>query len=296
MRRCRFPFGGDLNSTSGPDVLLAALSEALHGDPRFEPLACGPQPADTVAWYPTYHWANEIRAAMTRGERFAVGPNVIFSDSQQPGVGGFETALLQYPNLAASLCLSRWYAALQEKHFKAKTPVFILDYPLPQAWIWRDAFTYTGEHLFAFIKGGAAEFAVFAALQKHFPTMTAIHYGRYAREQLFTASQSSAACFYISREDHYPLAAVEIGLMGCPIISDEKICSVVQHGVTGIIAAVRERGESDGFRWTADAAERMAVEWKAAAQMDRGAVREATIRKHSAALMRERVAAQLGLG
>jgi hypothetical protein len=84
--------------------------------------------------------------------------------------------------------------------------------------------------------------------------------------------------------------------MGCPIISDERSCPVLRHSVNGIIAAVRERGESDPFVWAKDAAERMAVEYAGACKLDRSMVRSATIAAHDPVLMRERVASQLQLG
>ncbi len=300
MRRCRFPFAGDLNSRSGPDVLVAALSEALRPDPRFADLNEQPWGPDDVAWFPVGH--HLIAKFMAEGRPFAIGPNVLFGHSQHPGAYGIEPQLLAYQNFAAVFTLSRWYSALQQKHFTQKSKHFILDYPLPQSWIplannkISERFVSSG---MIFRKGGAAEQGIAVAIKMLLPAnfhLTEIIYGRYSRSDLFYAAKCSPVCFYISSEDHYPLAAVEIGLMGCPIISDEKICSVVQHGITGIISAVRERGESDEFKWTDDAAERMIVEWKAATAMDRSAVREATIRKHDPALMRERVAAQLGLG
>ena len=117
-----------------------------------------------------------------------------------------------------------------------------------------------------------------------------MQYGQFTREQLFDAARSSRVCFYVSREDHYPLTAVEIGLMGCPIVSDEKSCPVVAHGLTGIVAPVRERGESEPFAWTPDASERMAAEFEAAASLRPEEVRAATIAKHSPERCRERVA------
>lgn len=307
MRKCRFPFAGNLNSTSGPDVLVAAISEALRGDPRFADLNEQPRGADDIAWFPVGH--HLIAKFMREGRPFAIGPNVIFGNSQMPGACAGEPELLAYQNYAAIFTLSRWYSALQQKHFAQKTNHFILDYPLPREWTrlpWEDiADRYP--HNFPivqqqdidatiFMKGAEPETKIVAELMRRFPNGRVVQYGRYNRTNLFEAARSSRACFYISREDHYPLAAVEIALMGCPIISDEKSCPVLQHGVNGICAPVRERGESEPFAWTADAAERLAVEWKAAADMDRGAIRAATIRKHAPALMRERVAAQLGLG
>jgi hypothetical protein len=294
MRRCRFPFAGDLNSTSGPDVLVAAISEALRGDDRFADLNAQPWGADDVAWFPVGH--HLIAQFMREGRPFAIGPNVAFQNSQMPGCDVAERQLLLCQNFAAIFTLSRWYSALQQKHFAQKSKHFILDYPLPREWI-DDG--WGGDRLhdaMIFLKGGQCERAIGAELSTHFASGRSIRYGEYNRHDLFTAARTSRTCFYISREDHYPLAAVEIALMGCPIISDEKSCPVLQHGVNGICAPVRERGESDPFAWTPDAAERLAVEWKAAAAMDRCAIREATIRKHSPSLMRERVAAQLGLG
>ena len=52
MKRCRFPFGGNLNARSGPDVLIGALSEALRADPRFVPLTDDPPGAEEVDWHP----------------------------------------------------------------------------------------------------------------------------------------------------------------------------------------------------------------------------------------------------
>lgn len=297
MRKCRFPFAGDLTSRSGPDVLVAALSEALRPDPRFADLNVQPWGADDIAWFPVGHWL--IKKFMAEGRPFAIGPNVLFGDSQQPGACGGERELLAYQNFAGIFTLSRWYSALQQKHFAQKSRHYILDYPLPQAWVVEDFFLggkLKSYDAIIFVKGGATEQQIAVALSCRIESCRLLQYGQYTRTELFALAASSRVCFYISREDHYPLAAVEIGLMGCPIISDERACPVLQHGVNGIIATVRERGESEPFAWTADAADRMAVEWKAAANMNRSAIREATIRQHSPALCRERVAAQLQLG
>lgn len=295
--RCRFPFSGTLESRSGPDILLYALSEALRGDPRFVPFDAPNAPGD-ITWFPTFHRMGEILAAIRAGQRIAIGPNVLWGNSSTPLCDATEREIAGYQNYAGIFTLSRWYSASQQKHFAQKSNHYILDYPLPRAWLdipWKPIAPIS--HL-VYVKGGAEEFAIATQLSKVLPrgSIAFITYGRYTRADLLREAANAKACFYVSREDHYPLAAVEIGLMGCPIISDERSCPVVSHGLTGIIAPVRERGESEPFAWTPDAAERMAVEWKAAAAMDRTAIREATIRKHSPTLCRERVAAQLGLG
>jgi len=274
-------------------VLVAAISEALRGDVRFADLNEQPWGPDDVAWFPVGH--HLIAKFIKEGRSFAIGPNVAFQLSQQPGYDDSERAIMAYQNYAAIFTLSRWYSALQQKHYEQKSRHYILDYPLPLAWQEKPYRFVRDGSAMVFVKGGPAEHKIANELARRFNVLPTV-YGSYTRDDLFYRSGRSRACFYVSREDHYPLAAVEIGLMGCPIISDEKSCPVIIHGVNGICAAVRERGENDPFAWTADAADRLAVEWRAATQIDRVAIRGATIRKHSPELLRERVAAQLGLG
>jgi hypothetical protein len=230
------------------------------------------------------------------GKRIAIGPNVAFCNSQYPGQGDGERELLAYQNYAAVMTLSRWYSALQQKWFAQKSNHYILDYPLPQLWVGAWTPTTPSVDAFIFIKGGAEERRIGYELKRRFTNSITLEYGSYSREQLFDAARRSRVCFYVSREDHYPMAAVEITLTNCPIISDERACPAFKHGITGIVAAVRERGESDPFVWAKDAAERLAVEYAGACKLDRGMVRASTITAHDPALMRERVAAQLGLG
>jgi hypothetical protein len=293
VRKCRFPYAGDLSSTSGPDVLVAAITTAIRDDPRFANLNDHPWGPDDIAWYPVGHaW---IWDAMKKGQPFAVGPNVLYGSSQQPGACDGEAQLMAYQNYAAIFTLSRWYSALQQKHFAQKSKHYILDYPNP--WLESKLVTTQDTDAFIFIKGGDAEKQVAREIRINGQIVpVVVGYGRYTRDVLFDTARRSKVCFYISREDHYPLAAVEITLMGCPIVSDERSCPVLRHGINGIIAAVRERGESDPFVWAKDAAERMAVEYSGACKLDRAMVRAATIAAHDPALMRERVAAQLGLG
>jgi hypothetical protein len=177
-----------------------------------------------------------------------------------------------------------------------KSRHYILDYPLPQKWLTIPIDAQNDFDAMIFLKGGAIEQTIANEIRTRIPRSVIIQYGAYTRDQLFDAARRSKCCFYISREDHYPLAAVEITLTGCPIVSDERSCPVLRHGANGILAAVRERGESDPFVWAKDAAERMAVEYAGACKLDRSMVRAATIAAHDPALMRERVAAQLGLG
>jgi len=300
MKRCRFPFtpAASLNSRSGPDVLVAALSEAFRGDPRFADLndpawAACPDRSEDVPWFPVWH---HLMAAM-RGLRkpFAIGPNVLWGNSSAPLADQQERAIAGYAGYAAIFSLSRWYLASLEKHFVQRTGFHLLDYPLPDSWLKEPWETERTHDALVFVKGGLEEARIAAALGGRFHTPIFLKYGEYRREQLFHAARSARACFYVSREDHYPLAAVEIGLMGCPIISDERACPVAAHGLTGILTPVRERGESSPFTWAPDAAERMAAEFEAAAAMRPQDVRNATIAKHSRARCRERVAAILEL-
>lgn len=287
MPRIRFPFAGNLNSHSGPDVLVGAITEAIRNDPRFVDLNKSPWQEGDITWYPVLSQA--LLADIHAGRQIAIGPNVLFADSQQPGAGEHERRLMAYENYAAVFTLSRWYSALQQRLFLQKRKHFVLDYPLPEQWLTRPVLKEQKQPGFVFFKGGPAEYAIV----QHFVNLRAlpvVQYGSYSRDQLFDQAGRSRVCFYVSREDHYPLAAVEIGLMGCPIISDERACPVIRHGVNGIICPVRERGEQERFAWTADAADRMLNEARGAESIPRDVVREATLTIHSAARFRDRVA------
>lgn len=292
---CRFPFtpAAGLDSTSGPTVLVAALTDALRADPRFEDINAGPLRADDVPWFPVH--SAQLVKCMREGRRVAIGPNVLFGSSQAPGACAGEKELMAYENYAAIFTLSRWYSELTRRHFTQKTNHFILDYILPAAWLRQPSCALIARDAMIYLKGGKEETRIADALRAAFPSHVLIRYGAFTRAQLFEAARTSRACFYISREDHYPLAAVEIGLMGCPIISDERACPVVAHRLTGLVCPVRERAEDAPFTWAADSANRLAAEWPGAVVMDRAAIRGRTIARHSAPAAVERIASALKL-
>jgi len=180
------------------------------------------------------------------------------------------------------------------KNMVQQTNHHLVDYPLPSAWRAVDWFYKIERDALIVVKGGKEEEAIAAKLVERFPSNLVLRYGAWTRKDLMAAAASSRACFYISREDQYPLAAVEIGLMGCPIISDERSCPVVAHRLTGIVCPVRERSHAEPFTWSADAADRMAAEFAGAVAMDRPEIRRATIERHGHAVV-DRVAAILGV-
>lgn len=297
-RRCLFPHaaGDMLHSTSGPSVLMASITEAVSGDRRFANID-RPAGPDDVIWYPTYMHRPQVLAAVRSGSRLAIGPNVLFSNSCAPGAAGFEAEVCAHTNYQAVFTLSRWYCELTRKAMAQQDCHYLLDFPLPAAWaalpaggpILRDAFIYIKQ-------ASPVESAIATEIAAAFPGARVLGYGGYKRDDLLEAARSSRACFFISHDDHYPLSAVEIGLMGCPIISDEKSCPPLVHRLTGIMTPVRERREGEPAKWASDAARRMIAEFPGALAMDRNAVREATLSRHEPSAAVERMAAALGLG
>jgi hypothetical protein len=241
---------------------------------------------------------------------------MIFANSQAAGMGPHEDVICRYENYQAVFTLSRWYSELTRKTMKQQNCHRIIDFIAPASWLmfrgtdemrkvagattpkyevpsrWPYMQTIERDALIV-VKGGAQEQEIGAKLAARFPSNVVLTYGKFTRDALLDAAMSSRACFYVSREDHYPLAAVEIGLMGCPIISDERSCPVLAHRINGVVCPVRERGESSPFLWAPDAAERLAAEWSGAVTMDRGAIRQATIWRQSAPAAVERIAAAL---
>jgi len=90
-RVCRFPFAPerDFDSTSGPTVLEAALTEAFSSDERFGDFNAGPAP-DDMLWFPTFKKMGSILEAIHAKRPVAIGPNVLFALSRVPGSGKHE--------------------------------------------------------------------------------------------------------------------------------------------------------------------------------------------------------------
>ena len=289
--KIRFPFTPptDLNSTSGPTVLVSAMTEALRHDARFADLnevLWGP---DDVPWYPVGHC--QIAQRIATGQPFAIGPNTLYGLSYRPGAYAGEREMMAYENFAAIFCLSRWYSELCRKTMKQQTRHFLVDYPLPTVWTQMSIGNMVAPRYKAFIfqKGGPIEQAIVVSLLTRIGAVPVIKYGAYNRQELFNAAAQSECCLYVSHEDNYPLAAVEIGLMGCPIVSDERSCPVVVHGLTGVIVPVRERGESEPFTWSPDTAERLIVGMNLAQHLSRKSIRERTLARHDPSFFAEKV-------
>lgn len=291
--RCGVALGGDPNSTSGPDVLLAGLAEALRFDKRF--VAVERAAPDEVIWFPTFHRMPEIIAAVMQKRPIAIGPNVLWGNSQTPNAGPHEPILANYTGFRAIFSLSRWYAESLRRNMAQQTAHHLVDFILPLAWQrlpWRDVVT---RDALIFCKGGPEEAAICDRLAQRFPSSTRLVYGQYKRADLLEAARTSRACFYVSREDHYPLAAVEIGLMGCPIVSDERACPVLAHRLTGITVPVRERCDHETFKWAPGSGDALAGAWRGALELDRTFIHEATLHRHDGRAGVERIASALGL-
>ena len=285
---------GDLDSTSGPTVLMGAFKDALAKDPRYS-ITGSPNPDSKVVWIPLYSHLQVLVDAIRAGRSIALGPNVVFANSQSPGAGAHEREICDYEGYKAIFWLSRWYAELGRKHFKQQTNHYILDIPMPGPWKMLKHYAEIDCDAMIYVKGGKQEKAIADRLCEIFPKHIKITYGGYTREALLEAARRSRACFYVSREDNYPLAAMEIGLMGCPIISDEKSCPVLIHGLTGITVPVRERGINEGLVWGDKAADDLAANWKGCLAIDRSQIRGTVIRRHSPKMTVERISGALGV-
>lgn len=293
--RCLLPMGRSLNSTSGPTVLEAALTEALEHDARFGPYN-GDLGGDDILWVPTYADTKALLAEIRKGRQVAIGPNVVFASSRRPGQALHEPELLAYTDYRAIFFLSRWYSELGRIHFAQEDRHRILDFPLPAAWTAEPWQATIGRDAVIYVKGGPEEDAIAAEIGRHFGnSQITIRYGAYTRAQLMEAARTSRACFYVSREDHYPLAAAEIGLMGCPIISDERSCPVALHGLTGVTVPVREWAPEDPFAWIGHAGTELAAMWDGAIGLDRVRIRETVLARHEPGAVVRRIAAALGV-
>lgn len=295
MSRCFYNHMGPsgLESKSGPTVWAAAMSLALKDDERFCPIGSGEPKTDDVLWFSVLR--QDLLAAIEQQRRVAIGPHVLYASCLSPGSSPAEKRVMMHEDYVGIFSSSRWCLELLRLTMAQKTGFGLVDYPLPEAWLaspWqcritRDALIY--------LKGRPIEAEIVKSLQARFPSHIVIRHGRFDRPALLEAARTSRVCFYVSRIDHYPSAAVEIGLMGCPIVSDERACPVIHHRLTGLSAAVRERGAQAGFAWAPDAAERLAAEWEAAAEINRAAIRAAVARRHAPGMAVRRVAAALGL-
>lgn len=296
-RICRVTLGGDLNSTSGPSVALAIMTESLREDSCFQDLDMANNKSlntDDLVWISIYWDRPKILSLIAEGRRFAIGPNVLFDYSQSPGLNDTERKIMEYDNYAAIFWQSRWYAELGRKNFRQKISHYVLSCPLPQSWINRPYSKIQDIDALIFSKGGDNELKIANQLALLFPNHKIIS-GNYKREELFEYASRSKVCFHISREDSYSIASAEINLAGCPILSDEKSSPVVRHGVTGFLVPVRERSEKEPFTWDLDSAYRLADLFDAATDLDRNIIRSATIQACSNESFRKTVKSILKL-
>lgn len=278
MKTCRFPFGGDLNARSGLDVMLGALSEALRGDPRFVPMDDRPPAADEIDWHPVL--SSRLLTNVRAGAICAIGPNVLYGHSQTPGATETEREVMACRVYAAVFTFSRWYSELLRLTMAQRARHVLLDFPLPLMWTQLPWNAPRERGAMIFLKGGEAERRLADGIASRHPDALVIEYGHYTRDALLDAARRSAVCYYVCREEHFGIAAVEITLMGCPIISDEKACPTVAHGITGRIAPIRERDTRAPFAWAPDAAERFLDEYDAARRLDRQFIRRAVLVRH----------------
>jgi hypothetical protein len=283
--------GGNLTASSGMSVATGALAEALTSYGRGRFVAQG-QPHDM-----TWHWSltRDLLRDIDAGRAIAIGPQVTPQHCRRIPYNADEGRVLDYGNILACFAFSRWLNDLLIRKMRAHRHV-LLDFPLPAEWErWphtagadsdpkdcdRDALIY--------IKGGATEAKIAHEIGSRFESHIKITYGQYERADLLAAARRCKACFYISSHDGFSLAAVEIGLMGCPIISDERACPAVAHGLTGYLAPVRERDSDSEFLWAVDASERLCEQWSAAAAIHRPFIRQAILQRHDPQRAVERI-------
>lgn len=300
-RICKFIFGGDSanKNVPGPSVALDAMSEALRNDPSFQDLKeedIQNLNSDDVIWIENFWDRDKILSLIDKNVRFAIGPNVVFDYSQTPGRTDTEQKMVKYTNYEAIFWQSRWYAELGRKNFSQKVSHHILSCPIPKEWLSRTYSKAQDIDALIYRKGGDTEEKIANQIASLFPKSHIITYRKYKYPgELFEMSSRSKACFYISREDSFSIASLEINLTGCPIISDEKASPVVRHGITGLLVPVREQAPDEPFTWDLDSAFRLADEFDAASSLDRSLIRNATIQAGSAELFRKTVKSVLKL-
>jgi hypothetical protein len=82
---------------------------------------------------------------------------------------------------------------------------------------------------------GSYRRGLIARLERRFPRMRLIVYGRFVRRELYAAARRSRCCLYLSADDRGPLALAEILLSGCPAIGIPTGAPFIRHGRTGIL-------------------------------------------------------------
>ena len=167
-----------------------------------------------------WHWS---------GQRFIIGPNVLFLDSRKPCQHPWERTILESPGCVLLFTESCWYERLIREHQKpaCKAEIVVWPYPVspePEGPILME------HDLLIYVKSGA-DGQVICELQRQFPFHATFIYGTYNRDEMIHAARRASCCVYLSDDDRMPIAASEIALAGCPLIGIERGCPHTKLGL-----------------------------------------------------------------
>ena len=186
-----------------------------------------------IPWFWCWEDRDAAAACARIGRPFVVGPNVLFEHSRRPCRVPAERDICHAASCRLIFTESAWYRDLIEQHRGAnnRAPIVLWPYPiepkpgrpLPAVY-----------DLLVYAKGAYRRDLV-ARLERRFPRMRLIVYGRFVRRELYAAARQSRCCLYLSTDDRGPLALAEILLAGCPAIGIPTGAPFIEPGRTGIL-------------------------------------------------------------
>lgn len=226
----------------GPSRGMFALQKALKAAKIPWLRVGGGLRHNEIPWVWLYRDAGMAIQFNDWGWPFVLGPNVLFSNSRNPGSKEFERRLLDAENCAMMFTESDWYAALIRQHCNHnEAPVVIWRYPIEPQPAGPLPVKYD---LLVYLKDMNLGREQLRAVE-HWPRSNVVVYGTYCREEMIELARQSRACLYLSTDDRGPLAAAEIALAGCPLVGVERGCPWVCWNALGV--QVKHFGTPDLF-------------------------------------------------
>ena len=177
-------------------------------------------------------------ALAAAGRPFVLGPNVLFENSRRPCSSAIERQLCGAASCRLMFTESAWYRDLIERHRgpENRAPIVVWPYPIEP----KPGGPLPAEYdLLIYAKSGYDN-RLLDRLQRRFPRTKFLFYGRFRREELFSAARRSRCCIYLSGDDRGPLALAEILLSGCPAVGLPRGAPFIAPGRTGVLLDVLE--------------------------------------------------------
>jgi hypothetical protein len=252
-RKCKYSLGAKVERISNglPVELIGPVESAGRNGPTngmfalqralkcriaqgLDWLSIRPLPASdgALAWF--WNWDDRGYANWwdRSGRPYVEGPNMLFINSARPRIDVEEQRLLDAANCRSMFCHTAWYRDRIAQHRSPcnQCPIELWPYPIDP---WPDGPMPDEFDLLIYAKNGHRP-QLLEHLAAAFPRHIQIHYGKYAREELYNAARKSRACAYLADDDHGPLALQEILLAGCPTVGVRTGASFVRPGETGV--------------------------------------------------------------